>query len=1080
MSFNISFDYRFDTLGFFDNPDARAALEAAAGVWESVIGDEFENVPAGVSFFVSHPNTGSSTQVVLEEEIDDLLIFIGASSSPFGLSGSEPAALPEGMCACSLCSELHASETEAASVLARAGYSGFGASGDALNARISSNFRGDGAATDFEPYAGVASFNPDFNWHYGIESTPSGGEFDFLTVAVHEIGHVLGIGTAGAFDRYIDGPFYGPNAVQVNGGSGLPLHSDNAHVQAGYAGNSVVMDPSIASGQRIPLSEYDKAILADIGYEVPGYTKQGSLHPIATENGETIFGTIVADDLDGLGGNDQMQGNSGADTLNGNAGNDTLFGQNGDDSLMGGSGSDFIIGGSGADWIAGGAGIDTLYGDGGADTFYVAPGDGTDTIADLELGTDDILISAEFDLSVGDVLGSITKPFSNVSRITLDETTVIDVIHSSQSGTPITEADILIEQASTPNSAPTATPDTATTESGQAVTIDVVANDTDPDEDPLTISNYGEPGSGTLEVINNQFVFTPDENFTGTVQWDYAIEDGNGGGSGSFVTVAVTAPNQAPTANPDTANTVSGQSVTIDVLANDTDPDQDLLTVSNYGETGDGTIEVVDDQFVFTPNANFTGTAQWDYAIDDGRGGGSGSYVSVTVGPASIDWQGDASANVWYGNDANDTLRGDLGNDTLGGGSGDDLVAGGGDDDQLFGEDGNDVVQGGAGFDVLFGNSGADRLIGDWGIASEGQGDTLNGGSGDDTLEGEGGADRLFGGLGDDSLIGGQGFDTAFAGSGDDTVEGGSEGDALYGESGDDSLSGDGGIDLLVGGSGNDTIEGGSEDDFLDGGADDDSLSGGGGIDILLGGAGADTLEGDGDVDILLGGSGGDTLRGGSGNDRVFGEGGADRVEGGSGNDLVFGNAGNDTALGGSGDDFVIGEAGDDSLLGDAGNDIVVGGSGSDTLEGGAGADLLDGGQLGDDLSGGAGMDTLFGVDGDDTLSGGLETDVLRGGSGADRLIAGPGDDRMGGDDGADTFVFAAGDGTDLVFDLTLGTDLIEFTGGVAADFSALTITDDGLGRATIAYNSGVPADVITLIGVTAAELSDDGTFLFT
>jgi hypothetical protein len=44
-SFNIVFDYRFDTSGFFNDPQRRATLEAAAKAWESLIADEFPNVP---------------------------------------------------------------------------------------------------------------------------------------------------------------------------------------------------------------------------------------------------------------------------------------------------------------------------------------------------------------------------------------------------------------------------------------------------------------------------------------------------------------------------------------------------------------------------------------------------------------------------------------------------------------------------------------------------------------------------------------------------------------------------------------------------------------------------------------------------------------------------------------------------------------------------------------------------------------------------------------------------------------------------------------------------------------------------
>jgi hypothetical protein len=46
MAFDITFDYRFDATGFFDDPTARVALEEAGRLWEALIGDEFDEVPA--------------------------------------------------------------------------------------------------------------------------------------------------------------------------------------------------------------------------------------------------------------------------------------------------------------------------------------------------------------------------------------------------------------------------------------------------------------------------------------------------------------------------------------------------------------------------------------------------------------------------------------------------------------------------------------------------------------------------------------------------------------------------------------------------------------------------------------------------------------------------------------------------------------------------------------------------------------------------------------------------------------------------------------------------------------------------
>ncbi len=984
MSFEIEFDFRFDTEGFFDNSAARAALEAAADIWEGVIGDEFERVPAGVAFFVSNPSTGETEEVILEEEIDDLLIFMGASEAPFGLAlDADAAALPEGLsCGCSVCTGAHAEHhgaDAAAGALARAGYSGFGASGDALNARITSNFRGQGPATDFEPYAGVFGVNTSYNWSFDLAG-PVAGTFDFLTVAVHEIGHVLGLGTAPAFDRWVDGAFFGPNATAANGGAPVPMTGDGAHVAAGHAGDSVVMDPSIGAGQRVDLSAIDIGLLADIGYEVANTVKQGTLFAITTEGDDaTVFGTVVADAIDGLGGDDRIQGDRGDDTLAGGTGADTLFGQDGADHLLGDAGADFLLGGDGADRLTGGAGADTLYGDADTDVFVATEGGGADTIGDFDLATETIEIAAGFGFATAaEVLATATKPFSNVTRLTLAPTVTLDIFHASQSGTPLTEANIVVLSSEPANQAPTAAPDTASVTAGGTVLIDVLGNDTDPDQDPLAIAAVGTPGGGTVEIVDGLLRYTAAEGFAGL------------------------------------------------------------------------------DQF--------------DYAISDGRGGGSGSFVSVTVTPGSQLRIGTGEADALTAGDAGDTLRGFEGGDTLTGAAGADTLEGGGDDDRLFGEGGGDLLEGGPGFDTLLGQAGNDTLSGDFGSPTAGQSDLLNGGEGDDLLEGNGGADTLQGDIGADTLLGAQGFDVLNGGDGADSLSGGTEADTLNGDAGDDTLSGGDGKDALNGGAGADVISGDADNDRIDGGGEADDLSGGAGADTLLGGAGADTLSGGAERDILRGGTEGDLLLGGDGADRIYGEAGADRVEAGSEADLVFGGGEGDTLLGEGGADTLRGEEGDDRLEGGADADRLAGDGGADTLLGGAGADRLDGSDDADTLEGGTEGDTLFGGLGGDRLSGDEGVDVLRGQGGDDTLIGGTGDDRMGGDAGADVFVFAAGDGKDLVFDFTQGLDTLHFVGGPAS-FGDLAIGTDGLGRATIAYSAD-PADFVILEGVSGAALT--------
>lgn len=444
MSFSIEFDYRFDTNNFFSDPARRAVLEAAANEWESIIADEFDDLPVGLEFSITNPTTGASENITLTSVVDDIIVFVGATT----LDGNS---------------------------LGRAGPTGYSAEGDIYAARITSDFRGQGAATDFEPWAGTLVFDTTTDWNFDLDG-PVAGKSDFLSVAVHEIGHILGIGTSQVFeDLTTDSEFYGVNSVALNGGDPIPLHDDDSHVEDGFDNDEVSLDPSLTVGERVLLSDVDKAILADIGFEVTGFVAQGTQFEIATNAGETIFGTILDDTIDGLQGNDQIQGEDGNDLLIGGEGDDTLFGEQGNDTLEGGAGTDQIQGGDGDDVLRGGAGADTLFGQDGVDTFVVGQGEGTNTIINFDLNTEVIRLVDSGFTEIAEVLGAISKPFSNVSRVTLPDGTQIDVFHDSTDATPLNASHFDIVN-STANTSPTGVP-TVTGNAAQGAVLTANTND---------------------------------------------------------------------------------------------------------------------------------------------------------------------------------------------------------------------------------------------------------------------------------------------------------------------------------------------------------------------------------------------------------------------------------------------------------------------------------------------------------------------------------------------------------------------------------------------------------------------------
>ncbi|CAN0588142.1 unnamed protein product, partial [Ectocarpus sp. 12 AP-2014] len=222
------------------------------------------------------------------------------------------------------------------------------------------------------------------NWSFDADSAVAGFS-DLYSTAVHEIGHILGLVGSPTYSSLVSGAaFVGPNALAVNDGSPIPLEADG-HIQDGFAGDSVVMDPLELIGVRKTPGAIDLALLADIGYEVDGYLKQGTPFALTTVGNDIpVFGSQAGDLIDGLAGNDQLQGDGGNDELFGSEGLDTLFGGSGADTLDGGQDNDQLQGNAGDDFLLGGAGDDTLFGGGDYDT-YVFEGDwGTDFIVDAD------------------------------------------------------------------------------------------------------------------------------------------------------------------------------------------------------------------------------------------------------------------------------------------------------------------------------------------------------------------------------------------------------------------------------------------------------------------------------------------------------------------------------------------------------------------------------------------------------------------------------------------------------------------------------------------------------------------------
>ena len=184
------------------------------------------------------------------------------------------------------------------------------------------------------------------------------------------------------------------------------------------------------------------------------------------------------------------------------------------------------------------------------------------------------------------------------------------------------------------NEPPVAVNDTAVTQADTAVTIAVLANDGDPDGDPLSVGAVSDPANGTVTInADNTVTYTPDPGFLGTDTFTYTAFDGEYEDTATVTVTVEKRPNTAPVANADAAITPRNTSATIAVLDNDTDADGDTLTLTGVTQPSNGTATAnANGTVTYTPALNFNGTDSFTYSISDGHGGSATGNVTVTVG----------------------------------------------------------------------------------------------------------------------------------------------------------------------------------------------------------------------------------------------------------------------------------------------------------------------------------------------------------------------------------------------------------------------------------------------------------------
>jgi hypothetical protein len=242
---SILVDYTLDArahggAGFFqDHPDAKAVMNRVAyEMGQRVSANLSAIAPGGAnswSLLFYDPRTGGQVAIANRAiAANTIIVYAGARAMP----GNQAAV---------------------------GGYGGYSYNGSAAwGATLSTR-----GWSGFSLWGGSLAFDTTVKWHYGLSTSGLDyNELDFYSVATHELGHILGIGTAPQWHGRVSGSyFFGPNARAIYGAP-VPLSADRAHWANSIVVNAqpVALDPSLNFGTRVTWSTLDQAGLRDLGW----------------------------------------------------------------------------------------------------------------------------------------------------------------------------------------------------------------------------------------------------------------------------------------------------------------------------------------------------------------------------------------------------------------------------------------------------------------------------------------------------------------------------------------------------------------------------------------------------------------------------------------------------------------------------------------------------------------------------------------------------------------------------------------------------------------------------------------------
>ena len=187
------------------------------------------------------------------------------------------------------------------------------------------------------------------------------------------------------------------------------------------------------------------------------------------------------------------------------------------------------------------------------------------------------------------------------------------------------------------NDAPVGADDAFSGDEDTAISGNVLDNDTDVDSEGLVATLVDGPENGTFLLNGNgAFVFTPDTDFNGTETFTYRASDGALASDLVTVTLTVDPVNDAPVAQNDSFAGDEDETLKGSVLLNDTDAEDDALTVRLVSGPESGELELdPDGRFTFVPLTHATGEFSFTYVVSDGAAESGVATATLTIAPVN-------------------------------------------------------------------------------------------------------------------------------------------------------------------------------------------------------------------------------------------------------------------------------------------------------------------------------------------------------------------------------------------------------------------------------------------------------------